>query len=82
MASYEEGVSMGDIKPVAKNLEEASILLDGHKVLAPGTPDYEQFYIERPQVESNLIREVMRAEQADRPFQLDPRHGKSVRAYG
>ena len=59
---------MNDIEPVANTLDEASILLDGHQVLIPGTPEYKQFYVSRPQVESNLIREAVRAERAKRPF--------------
>ncbi|MCP4687059.1 MAG: hypothetical protein GY859_03355, partial [Desulfobacterales bacterium] len=50
------------------DIEEASILLDGSRVLAPGSPEYEQLYVKRPRVESRLIREAKRAERANRSF--------------
>lgn len=48
-------------KPASGTIEEASILLDGYQPLHPGTDDYKQFYINRPKVESKLIREAERA---------------------
>ncbi|HEX9737261.1 MAG TPA: hypothetical protein VGG06_35300 [Thermoanaerobaculia bacterium] len=55
-------------EPLAHSLEEASILLDGHHSLVPHTPEYERLYVERPQVESDLIREAIRAERGGHPF--------------
>jgi hypothetical protein len=59
---------MSDIEPLTESLEEASIALDGHRSLVPNTPEYERFYIDRPQVESHLIREAIRAERSRHPF--------------
>jgi hypothetical protein len=49
-------------------LERASIQLDGRQSLKPGTADYQRYYVDRPQVESDLIREALRAESNRRPF--------------
>ncbi len=49
-------------------LKEASLVLDGHSVLTPGTPEYSRLYVERPRVESHLIQEAERAELVPRPF--------------
>ena len=62
-------MTMNNIQPVAKTLKEASILLDGYQALTPDTPAYKQFYVERPQIEGHLIREVERAERGKRAFQ-------------
>jgi hypothetical protein len=59
---------MTGIQPLAHSLEEASILLDGHRSLVPGTTDYHRLYVERPQVESHLIREAIRAQRGRHPF--------------
>ena len=52
----------------ARALERASLILDGRQSLRPRTPDYERYYVERPKVESDLIREALRAEGNQRPF--------------
>ncbi len=61
-----------EIVPLADSLKEASIVLEGRRELRPGTPEYERLYVERPQLESQLIgeiaREAARAEQVGRPF--------------
>ncbi len=57
-----------DSAAATEALNEASILLDGHHVLAPGTPEYSRLYVERPRVESYLFREAERAERVPRPF--------------
>ena len=49
-------------EPLADSLEEASIVLDGRRTLVPGTPEYARLYVERPQVETDLLREAVRAE--------------------
>ncbi len=59
---------MSNIEPLAPSLEEASILLDGHRSLDPKDPVYERLYVPRPQVESHLIREATRAERGQHPF--------------
>lgn len=59
---------MTPITTPATTLEEASLRLDGRLPLRPGTLEYERYYIERPRVESQLLREAKRARQAERPF--------------
>ena len=51
-----------------QQLERASIVLDGRRSLVPGTPEYRQLYVERPRVESDVIREARRAQENDRSF--------------
>lgn len=53
---------------VATTLEKAAVVLDGYKKLAPGTPDYDHFYVDRPNVNPALIRESRSAAHSDRPF--------------
>lgn len=57
-----------DREPLAHDLSQASLVLDGYRELIPGTPEFERLYVERPRVESDLLREARRAHQADRPF--------------
>lgn len=59
---------MSTITPAASDLEEASILLDGYKVLKKGTSEYDRFYINRPHIEKGLMREAMRGERTGRKF--------------
>ncbi len=61
-----------NIVPLADSLKRASFVLEGRRKLLPGTPEYERLYVERPQLESQLIgeiaREAGRAEQAGHSF--------------
>ena len=61
-----------DIVPLANSLKEAGIELEGRRELSPGTSEYERLYVERPQLESQLVDEIARvaarAERAERPF--------------
>lgn len=57
-----------DLCAPATTLDEASLALDGQRPLVPHTLEYEHYYVERPKVESSLLRESRRARRVVRPF--------------
>jgi hypothetical protein len=55
-------------EPLATDIRQASLVLDGYRELVPGTSEFERLYVERPRVETELLREAHRADQLDRSF--------------
>lgn len=62
------GTDVSDNGPEATTLEGAAVELDGYKKLAPGTSDFDHFYVDRPNVNPALIRESRSAAHSDRSF--------------